>query len=512
MDKSSTPHRRRRSRRAGPSSPKDHAPPRSRPIVSHVPKLNILSEEQVEQIHEASLAILVRTGVVFSSEKALTHFRRVGARIEEDRVYIDRDLIMDCVNTAPAEYTLRARNLANDVTIGGDTCAVMPGGGPPFVYDLDGKRRTGTLADLENFARLSEMAPQVQVVARKAVEAQDVPVEVRHLDCWRAALTLTDKPVQSGFVHGLAEAEDVLKMLQIVFGGEDAISGTPVAHCSVNVNSPLHYDTPMLESLMAFARYGQAVLISPFVMAGVTGPTTLAGALAQQNAEVLAGLVLAQLVRPGAPVLYGTASSNLDMRSGAPAIGSPESAISIAVCAQLARRYGLPCRGGGALTDSPVPDAQSNYERMFTLLTSVLSGVNYLMHGVGILESYLTLSYEQFVIDLDLIDMVRQLVQPVDISPETLALDTINDIGPRGFYLDAAHTMRHYRDAFFIPQISVRKSYEQWQAEGAVDAVARANLRCRDMLASYKQPAMESAVADRLYDYVERRKAELLKN
>lgn len=261
---------------------------------------------------------------------------------------------------------------------------------------------------------------------------------------------------------------------------------------------------------MLLARYGQVVLISPFVMAGVTGPTTLAGTLVQQNAEVLAGLVLTQLVRPGTPVLYGTASSNLDMRTAAPAIGSPESAVSIAVCVQLARYYGLPCRAGGALTDSPVPDAQSNYERMFTLLTAVLSGSNYLMHGVGILESYLTLSYEQFVIDLDLVNMVRRLVSGLDVSAETLALDTIHDVGPGGFYLETEHTKRHYREAFFMPEISVRKSYEQWQAEGSVDAVARANARCREMLANYKQPPMDTAVTDGLHDYVERRKAQLL--
>jgi trimethylamine--corrinoid protein Co-methyltransferase len=270
------------------------------------------------------------------------------------------------------------------------------------------------------------------------------------------------------------------------------------------------YDKPMLESLIAFARYGQAILISPFVMAGVTGPATVAGALAQHNAEVLAGMVLVQLVRPGTPVLYGTASSNVDLRTAAPAIGSPESALSIAICAQLARRYSLPCRGGGALTDSPIPDAQSNYERTMTLLISILSGVNFLMHGLGILESYLTMSYEQFIIDLELLAMVRRLVEPFEISPEALALEAIEAVGPGGHFLEAQHTLRHFREAHFLPKLSLRQPFEQWEQEGAKDAVQRANDRCRDLLEAYVKPNMDTDIADRLDDFVERRKSALL--
>jgi trimethylamine--corrinoid protein Co-methyltransferase len=506
----SRPRSRGRRRRRDARQAERQEPFHAQPLVSSLARLNFLTESQVEQIHEASLTILARTGIVFDSEEAVTHFRQAGARVEGKRVYLDRDLIEACLGTAPSQYTLHARNPANRVTVGGEACVVMPGGGPPFVRDLDGSRRPGTLADLENFARLSSMSPEVHVVARKAVEAQDVPVTVRHLACWRSVLTLTDKPVQSGFVNGRAEAEDVLAMLALVFGGEAAIDGRPVAHCSVNANSPLLYDRPMLESLLAFARYGQPILISPFVMAGVTGPTTLAGTLSQHNAEVLAGIALTQLVRPGTPVLYGTASSNVDMRNAAPAIGSPESAMSIAACAQLARHYGLPCRGGGALTDSPLPDAQSNYERMFTLLISVLSGINFLMHGLGILESYLTLSYEQFVIDLDLLAMIRRLVQPFEVSEETLALDTIQAIGPGGHFLETQHTMRHYREAHFIPHISLRQPYEQWEAEGAKNAGQRANERCRQMLESYVKPPIEPELEDRLDDFVEHRKRVLL--
>ncbi|MEJ2750180.1 MAG: trimethylamine methyltransferase family protein [Anaerolineae bacterium] len=473
----------------------------SRPFLLPERPFTLLAPEQIEQIHAASLKILARTGVVFNEATAVAHFRQAGARVEGNRVYLEPELIRHCLASTPAQYTLHARNPAQSVTIGGRSGAVMPGGGPPFVRDLDGVRRPGTLADMANFARLSQLAPDVHVVARKAVEAQDIDPRVRHLRCWYELLTLTDKPGQSGFVNGRAEAEDVLQMLAIVFGGEAAIDGTPVAHCSVNANSPLLYDTPMLESLLLFARYGQPILITPFVMAGVTGPVTLAGALAQHNAEVLAGLCLVQLVRPGTPVLYGTATSNVDLHNGNPAIGSPESAQSIAICAQLARFYHLPCRGGGALTDSPIPDGQSQYERMMTLLMSALSGVHYLMHGLGVLESYLTLSYAQFVLDWELLAMVRHILQPVTINEDTLALDTIDAVGPGGHFLDAAHTLARYRAAHFQPQISIRRPFEQWQEQAAT--------RCRELLASYEKPEMDTAVADQLHHFVQERAAAL---
>ena len=495
----------RRPRRRTQSTQSPHLPT-SQPLSLTLPRLTFVTDGQIEQIHEASLQILGQTGVRFNHDEAIRYFQQAGAKTDGHLVYLERDLIEQCLQSAPAQYTLHARNSANSVTIGGDQCVVMPGGGPPFVRDLAGQRRPGTLADMENFARLSQMSAEVHIMARKAVEAQDVPVAWRHLDCWHSILILTDKPAQSGFIGGQAEAEDVLAMLAIVFGGEAAIDGRPVAHCSVNVNSPLLYDGAMLEGLLTFAKFGQPVLVSPFVMAGVTGPTTLAGTLAQHNAEVLAGITLTQLVRPGTPVLYGTASSNVDLRNANPAIGSPESALSIAICTQLARFYNLPCRGGGALTDSPLPDAQSNYERMFTLLMSVLSGVNFLMHGLGILESYLTMSYEQFVIDLDLLGMLRHLTQPFDISEETLALETIDRVGPGGHFLEAAHTLRHYRQAHFLPHISLRQPYEQWESEGAKDATQRANERCRELLAAYVQPEIDLAVADKLHDFVERRK------
>ena len=485
-----SPSRRKR-QRAEPPSP-DAAPAgQSQPIVCSLPKLNFLTEGQVEKIHQASLSILSRTGVVFNSEPALAHFRRAGARVEGQRVYLDWPLVEACLATAPATFILHSRNPLNSLSIGGDTCVAMPTGGAAYARGLDGVRRRGTLADLENFTRLSAMSSEVHVLARKAVEAQDVPVPVRHLECWRVVLTLADKPAVSGTVGGRPEAEDILEMLAAVFGSEDAIQGRPVAVCNANANSPLLYDRPMLEGILAFVGFGQPVIVTPFVMAGVMGPATLAGALAQHNAEVLAGVTLTQIARPGTPVIYGTATSNADLRSGAPAIGSPELAVMIGACAQLARHYKLPCRGGGALTDSHLPDAQSNYERMMTLMVSVLSGCNFMMHGLGTLDSYLTADYEQFVIDTELIAMLRAMAAPLEINEETLALDTIHAVGPGGFFLDAPHTLRHYRSAHFLPRISLRQSHDQWAAEGGTDAAQRANAVCRERLAAYVKPPID---------------------
>jgi trimethylamine--corrinoid protein Co-methyltransferase len=512
-DDSLSPSRRKRHRQSGaPAGAEPGAQQgQSQPIISSLRKLDFLTESQLEQIHDAALSILARTGLIFNSQQALAHFRSAGARVEGQRVYLDRPLVEAGLATAPAQFTVHARNPANSLTIGGETCVTMPTGGAAYARGLDGVRRPGTLANLENLTKLSAMSSEVHVLARKAVEAQDVPVAIRHLECWRTVLTLGDKPAVSGTVGGQPEAEDILQMLAAFFGGEDAIQGRPVAICNANANSPLLYDEPMLEGALAFVRWGQPVIMTPFVMAGVMGPATLAGALAQHNAEVLAGVVLTQLARPGAPVIYGTATSNADLRTGGPAIGSPESAMSIGACAQLARYYHLPCRGGGALTDSQLPDAQANYERMMTLMISVLSGVNLMMHGLGTLDSYLTVDYEQFIIDTELIAMLRHMLRPLEVSAETLALDTIDAVGPGGFFLDAPHTLRHYRQAHFLPQISQRQSHDQWLAEGGLSAAQRANAVCRERLASYVQPPLDAQAEGRLHDFVERRKAQLLR-
>ncbi len=492
-----------------PDTPGEARTPRSRRVVSRVSPARVLADTDVERIHAAALAILGDTGVDFASDAALGCFRAAGLQVAGRRVRLDAADVAAALATAPGEYVLHGRHPGHDVTIGGRHFAVMPGGSPAFIRTLAGERRAGRLEDLRTLTRLADHTPQINVLARKAIEAQDVPVPVRHLECWRLLLTEGAKPVQSGFTGGAAEAEDALEMLAIVHGGRERMRERPVAQCSVNVNSPLLYDQAMVESLMAFARAGQPVLITPFVMAGVSGPVTLAGALAQQHAEILAGVVLAQLVRPGAPVLYGAATSNVDMRSGAPATGSPEGALCIVASAQLARRVGLPVRAGGALTDAPVPDAQSQYERMFTLVTSALAGVNYVMHGAGILESYLTTSVEQFVIDLEMLDMVGRLLEGLPVDDPSLALDVIHRVGPGGMFLDAPHTLERYRDIFFTPHLSRREGFEQWRAAGSRDIIERARERAAALLDAWRRPDLDPGAAAALDDFVARRRREI---
>ncbi len=476
--------------------------PPPRQIINRHPKLALMSDDQAAAIHAASLRILETTGVIFREEKAVSLFRDAGTRVDGERIYIGSDLIARALETAPAIYTLRAADPTFDVNVGGDHIAVMPAGGPPFIYDLDRQRRPGTVADLDMLVKLAHVSPAINVVGRKMIEAQDVAPPSRHLPCWQSCLTLSSKPVQSGFVHGGYEARDVMRMLSIVHGGDDAVRGTPRAQTNVNVNSPLVFDRPMTEALMVFAEWGQPVQVSPFVMAGVSGPATMAGALAQHNAEILAGVVLTQLVRPGAPVLYGSATSNVDLRSGAPAIGSPESAFAIAASTQLARFHGLPSRAGGALTDSPIPDMQSAYERAMTLTTSVLSGVNFIMHGAGILESYLSVSPAQLVMDCEMLDSLGVLTGPLEVNEDTLALDVINAVGPGGMFLGSEHTQSRFRDVHFLPEIAVRQGHEQWQAEGGHDALARAEDRCRELLENYVAPEMNDGVREELDAFV----------
>ncbi len=500
--------RRGRDRRLAEDAAPAAQPPRQ--IINRHPKLALMSDDQVATIHAASLRILETTGVVFREERAIAAFRKAGAGVDGERVRLGGDLIDAALATAPDTYTMAAREPGFDVTVGGDHLAVMPAGGAPFIYDLDRQRRPGNLDDLAMLVKLAHLSPAINVVGRKMIEAQDVPPPTRHLPCWQTCLTLSSKPVQSGFVHGGYEARDVIEMLAIVFGDEDAVRTTPRAQTNVNVNSPLLFDRAMTEALMVFAEWGQPVQVSPFVMAGVSGPSTMAGALAQHNAEILAGVVLTQLIRPGTPVLYGSATSNVDLRSGAPAIGSPESAFAVAASTQLARFHGLPSRAGGALTDSPVPDLQSACERAMTLTTTVLSGVNFIMHGAGILESYLTVSPAQFLMDCEMLDSLAVMTGVLEVNDDTLALDAIDAVGPGGMFLASEHTQSRFRDVHFLPDIAVRQGYEQWEAEGSRDALDRAEDRCRGLLDSYIAPEMDETVRAELDAFVARRQGEIM--
>ncbi len=366
-----------------------------------------LEPESLDIIHNASLDILENIGLDFLDAEVLDIWERSGAKVDHaaQHVWLDRGLIMDSLAQAPPTFTWRARNPAHDLIIGGNHIVFGPCGGMAYVTDIDRGRRAGTMVDYENFLKLSQMNDVLHIGSWEQVAPQDVGVNTRHLHRLRSSFRLTDKVIPEA-AHGRIIPQDVLAMMALVFGD---LEGDPVTGDVINVNSPLRYDDRMLGGLMSYARAGQVTFITPFILAGAMSPVTMASALAQQNAEVLAGIALTQLVRPGAPVIYGGFTTNIDMKSGSPSFGTPEGAWALLVGGQLARRYNLPYRGSGSLTNAKLPDAQAAYESMWTLWPAVMAHTNLVMHAAGWIDGGLTASYEKFVIDLENLAMIDNL-------------------------------------------------------------------------------------------------------
>ncbi len=471
------------------------------------PPYDWLDPEALERIHLASLDILENVGLDFMDEEALDIWQTAGAKVDRAarRVWPDRGLVLEALASAPSSFRWRARNPAHDVIIGGDSIAFGPCGGMVYVTDLDRGRRLGTMNDYEMLLKLSQSCHALHFAAWEQVTAQDVPVNARHLHRVRAGLTLTDKVVMEG-AHGRIITADTLAMMGLVYG---SLEGEPVTGDVINVSSPLRYDDRMLGGLITYARAGQVTFITPFILAGAMSPVTMAAALAQQNAEVLAGAALTQLVRPGAPVIYGGFTTPIDLRSGSPAFGTPEGAWAALVGGQLARRYGLPCRGNGGLTSSKAADAQAAYEGLWSLWPAVLARTNLVMHGAGWLDGGLTVSFEKYIIDLENLAMFRHFLAGFAIDDDALALDAIAEIGSSGHHLGTAHTQERYRTAFFPVSVADRLPHDTWSLAGSEDTATRANRLWKEMLAHYEQPPLDPATAEALDEYVTRREQEL---
>jgi len=470
----------------------------------------MLSQSQIERLHEASMRILEDIGIDFLDEEALDIWARAGAKVDRaaQHVWIDRGLVMEAVDKAPSQFRLRARNPERSVPIGGNNTIFSVTSGTAFVSDLDGGRRPGTLADMQNLMRLVHMCPPLHVVESQATEPQDLPVEVRHLARGLSIFTLSDKPVAQA-AHGRVVATDCLNMAAIVFGGIDEIKKEPVFVSVVNANSPLRYDTGMLGGVITYARGGQPIVMTPFILAGAMSPISMAAAVAQQNAEALAGIALTQLVNPGVPVIYGGFTTNVDMATGSPAFGTPEGAWAFFAGAQLARRYGLPYRGSGGLNTSKVPDAQAAYETQMCLWPTILSHTNYVMHAAGWLEGGLVASFEKLILDVEGLAMMQRLFGGVEISDDTLALDSIAAVGPGGHHFGTPHTLARYQTEFYRPIVSDRQNIGFWQDQGALDAAQRANRVWKELLSNYEPPPIDPAVEQELREYVDRRTREL---
>jgi trimethylamine--corrinoid protein Co-methyltransferase len=464
-------------------------------------RFEILTKTQLEKVHDTSLRILEQIGVDFGYSPALEVLKKGGTKVDGQRVFFPRGLVEEQIKKPPAEFTLYARNPDHNVVIGGRNTVFAPGYGAPFVTDLENGRRKATLKDFENFVKLTGASANQDLLSGTVVEPTDVPAEIRHARMLYASVKYSDKCFM-GSTMGARAARESLQMASILFGSPAELASRPVIFGIVGALTPLKYDARMLEALMEYAAAGQPQIIASLAIAGATGPVTMAGNLALQNAEVMAGIILAQLVREGTPVIFGGVSSNAEMRNGTLSIGSPEMAINAAATAQMARHYRLPVRGGGAVCDAKLPDAQASYESMMNLLMARLSGINFVLHSAGILESFNCMSYEKFILDDEMCGMVRRIKRGYEVNPDTLAFDVVKAVGPGGHFLDKDHTFDHFRTEFYQPQLSNRDDYVSWQAGGASRSTERATKKYQEILETYEAPELPADVDKDLLKFI----------
>jgi len=480
-----------------------------RRVTNPYPPMEIVSADQLEAIHETSLQVLEEIGLNFLLPEAREILREAGAEVEADgpRVRFDRALIEAAMARAPSTIHARGRTPETDLVFGANHIVFGAVGGPPNLSDLDGGRRPGTLADLENFIRLSQSLNICHLAASGAVEPLDVPPNVRHLEVALSAIRLSDK-LRFGYGLGRVRARDHLEMGRISQGLTwEQFAERPSLYTVINANSPLQYDIPMLEGMIEMARAGQIVVVTPFTLAGAMAPITVPGALVQQNAEALAGMAFVQIVEPGAPVVYGGFTSNVDMKSGAPAFGTPEYTQATLIGGQLARRYRVPFRASN-VNASNAADGQAVYESAMSIWACVLAHTNVVMHGLGWLEGGLCASFEKFILDAEMLQMMAKFLEPPEIDAASLALEAIRDVGPGGHYFSTAHTMERYERAFYAPLLSDWRNFETWLEDGGVDATRRSNRIWKQILADYQPPPLDPAVDEALQAYVDRRTAE----
>ncbi|MGI9335999.1 MAG: trimethylamine methyltransferase family protein [Gammaproteobacteria bacterium] len=471
--------------------------------------LEILSAEHVESIHDASLTVLERYGIEFRHAGALDLLQAAGADVDRDSriARFDRELVMETVSLAPREFTMHARNADRHVTFGANHINFDSVGGPPNGSDADAGRRMGTFKDFSNFVRLAQSLNVLHLVGGSPIAPVDLDAHTRHLDSNYAYITLTDK-VWHTIGIGRERVTDAVDMLCITHGlSRDELSRTPCTFSIINVNSPRRYDESMLAGLIEMARSGQVACVTPFTLSGAMSPITIAGALTQQNAEALAGIALTQIVNPGAPVMYGGFTSNVDMKTGSPAFGTPEYAQACLASGQLARRYGLPYRSSNTNASNAV-DAQSTYETSMSIWGSIMGHANLLHHGAGWLEGGLTASFEKAVIDAEMLQMMAALLEPLEVCDETLALEAIGAVAPGGHFFGAEHTLSRYESAFYKPIVSDWRNFETWREAGSLTATERASLVWKRLLEEYEPPPIDPAIDEALREYVERRKTE----
>lgn len=477
-------------------------------IERNIPLFEVLNDEALEIIEHNAEIVLEEIGVNFvENPAALERWHEAGADIEGERVRLPRGLARELIKTAPSEYTQHARNPERNVVIGGRNLVCAPVYGPPFVRDMEGGRRYATMDDFEKFVKLGYMSKWLHHSGGTVCEPTDVPVNKRHLDMLKAHMTLSDKPFM-GSVTDPSRAQDSVEMCEILFGKEFVRDNT-VMTSLININSPLTFDEVMMGALEVYARNNQASIISPFIVGGAMAPVSVAGTLTQVLAEVLAGISYSQLIRPGAPVIFGAFVTSIDMNSGAPTFGTPEASHITYGAGQLARRLGLPFRSAGSFNGSKLPDAQAAFETANSLNLGLLSGVNFMLHACGWLEGGLVSSFEKFVMDADQLGVLHHFAKGVSTDENGQAMDAIREVGPGGHYLGCAHTQANFKSAFWRSEILDYKPFETWFEEGERDTMTLANTRMKQMLSNYQQPALDPAIAEALEAYVADKKASM---
>ena len=469
--------------------------------------MDLLDDEQVQRIHDASMDIIEEVGVEFRCDDAIGMWRAAGADIDGVTVRIDREHLMSLVGTAPSSYTMVARDPAHTVTVGDGRTIFTPSYGAPYVLDLDGVRRPATLQDFRNFTKLNHLSPALHMSGGVVCEPMDVPVPKRHLYMTESLLKYSSKPFM-GAVTSMDRAEDSLHMAGIVFG-QDFVRETTVMTCLANANTPLVWDKTMLDSVRVFAAANQATLFSPFVLGGASTPASTVGAVIQVNIEALTGVAFSQLVRTGAPALYGQWMSTVSMRTGAPQAGTPEICHMNLLTAQMARHYNLPSRCSGSCTSSKMVDAQAGYEAARNMYGVLMAGTSFVLSTTGYLESAMCQSYAKWVLDSEQLELMYQLGSGVSFDDLDEVLDSMRSVPAGGHHLGTEHTLANFQTAFSMPEMMNSDNYEQWLADGSQSAEERAAARCRQMLDEYEEPALDDHVREELDDYVARRDAEL---
>jgi trimethylamine--corrinoid protein Co-methyltransferase len=496
-------------RRARRDSRKPKQPPWQKVMIPYAP-IEVLDKGQIETIHQASLKVLRDLGMRFLDAGARERLAAAGADVdgEHQLVRFDPALVEEKVALAPAEFRLRARNPARELTVGGNRVVFSSVGGPSYCTDLDRGRRSGTYAEMCDYIRLVQSLDIIHQEGGGPFEPMDLPAETRYLDLYRAEIVLSDKNWKPSAL-GRHRAADAIEMACIALGVDRAaLAEMPALTATINTNSPLQLDVPMAEGLIEMAEARQPVVITPFTLSGAMCPATLAGALVQQNAEALAGIVLAQVVSPGTPVVYGSFTSNVDMRTGAPAFGTPEYTKAAQASGQLARRYAIPFRSSNA-TAANLVDAQAAYESQMSLWGALMGHANMLSHAAGWLEGGLTASFEKLIVDAEMLQMMAAYFKPIEVDDDSLGLDAIEEVGPGGHFFGAAHTLARYQTAFYEPMVSDWRNYEAWHEGGGLSATERANAIWKQLLAEYQQPPLDPGVVEELDAFVERRKRDI---